>query len=442
MLESSHPLICDHNTYVNFCHDLINLKKKQKIIIDNNSGYPKVIYKNENSFEKFLSNEKDIFNCLITFFNVNVINSPELKKTTLEALHSIKAIYHYNGKSNKVIEKLQKGINKIERIQSKKLKNIVTIKIEQEMGGNIWWKLKKDEAKADLEIICKDGTLKTYSLLLTQIAHFKSGENYAENDSKEWDLRAFPKECISLFLDFIYLKAHDEPPSLGNIMWVFCLTDYLDIKGLNKCLIERLEEIFNEKPDIYADAVMFYYYTLGEQSQDQEVPTSFPLQIIYDQILRQHAWKWKRVSHEKQEEATSLVKTFSDLGYPQAQALLGHLYQLNTEKIDFEEVISLYQSAIEHNDPLALNNLGVLFLNGIGLKQDENRGAELCKKACEQGYAPAQNNLAECYELGVGVEKDLDQAEMLYKLSSEQGYAFAQYNLVAFYRDRNDARKS
>ncbi|PAX24878.1 hypothetical protein CKX34_01650, partial [Neisseria gonorrhoeae] len=62
-------------------------------------------------------------------------------------------------------------------------------------------------------------------------------------------------------------------------------------------------------------------------------------------------------------------------------------------------------------------------------------------QAAEQGNAAAQFNLGVMYENGQGVRQDYVQAVQWYRKASEQGDAQAQYNLGLMYYDGRGVRQ-
>ena len=51
------------------------------------------------------------------------------------------------------------------------------------------------------------------------------------------------------------------------------------------------------------------------------------------------------------------------------------------------------------------------------------------QKAAEQGYAEAQNNLGVCYMNGIGVSKNNDEAVKWFRQAARQGHAYARKTL-------------
>lgn len=70
----------------------------------------------------------------------------------------------------------------------------------------------------------------------------------------------------------------------------------------------------------------------------------------------------------------------------------------------------------EENDTSAQNDLGIAYMTGTGVEQDEQKGAYWFYRASTQGSSEAMANLGMCVLLGRGAEKDVSAA--LYILES------------------------
>src|SRR5947199_2117398 len=61
---------------------------------------------------------------------------------------------------------------------------------------------------------------------------------------------------------------------------------------------------------------------------------------------------------------------------------------------DYVEAVRWYRLAAEQGNAEAQNDLGVMYLDGLGLREDAAEAAKWYRKAAEQGLAIAQFNLA------------------------------------------------
>lgn len=87
------------------------------------------------------------------------------------------------------------------------------------------------------------------------------------------------------------------------------------------------------------------------------------------------------------------------------------------------------KASAEENNPVAQNNLGVMYATGNGTAQDYSQAAKWYERAGEQGYPVAQYNLGALYEHGLGRPVDPAAAAVWYELAAEQGDAWAQLAL-------------
>ena len=78
-------------------------------------------------------------------------------------------------------------------------------------------------------------------------------------------------------------------------------------------------------------------------------------------------------------------------------------------------------------------NLGLMYDNGRGVRQDYTKAVQWYRKAAEQGDAQAQSNLASMYSNGQGVRQDYAEAVRWYRKAVEQGDVNAQLNLGVMY---------
>jgi len=100
----------------------------------------------------------------------------------------------------------------------------------------------------------------------------------------------------------------------------------------------------------------------------------------------------------------------------------------------YKKAIELFQKGIKRNDDSSINSLGVMYLNGYGVKKDYKKAFELFKKAIKVGNnLEAQTNLGVIYMSGFGVTKNVEKAKELYKKPANMGVSLAQFNLGLIY---------
>lgn len=105
----------------------------------------------------------------------------------------------------------------------------------------------------------------------------------------------------------------------------------------------------------------------------------------------------------------------------EAVTLLAHAEKAD-EAGNHAEAFELNRKAAEQGEVHALSNLGYLYKNGNGVKQDYAEAVKWYRMAAEQGDSDAQWSLGCCYENGNGVAKSRTEAEKWYRLAADNGH--------------------
>ncbi|MGL6197070.1 MAG: tetratricopeptide repeat protein [Thermoguttaceae bacterium] len=122
-------------------------------------------------------------------------------------------------------------------------------------------------------------------------------------------------------------------------------------------------------------------------------------------------------------DTTELQKLAED-GDAHAQYELARQYL--TEPIlqrDDAEIYRLMKSAFDLGNIAAINGLGILFLNGIGVEQNEQKAVNLFQRAVDSGVAKGYFNLGYCLVFGLGIKKDVARGVELMIAGAEKGYS-------------------
>ena len=93
---------------------------------------------------------------------------------------------------------------------------------------------------------------------------------------------------------------------------------------------------------------------------------------------------------------------------------------------DYQTAFKLWLSLAEQGNASAQFNLGNMYANGKGVKQDDFEAVKQFRKAEEQGDAKAQGRLGNVYSHGIGVKQDDFEAMKWYRKAAEQGDTNAQ----------------
>lgn len=112
-----------------------------------------------------------------------------------------------------------------------------------------------------------------------------------------------------------------------------------------------------------------------------------------------------------------------------------YLYGTNGVKQDFAQAFKYYQMAADQNNPIALNNLGSLYFNGIGTDVNMPKALEYFTKAAELGNDNAATNLAFIYLKGGAKDPARNKKAMdLFKNAAASGNNIAKFMLgYAYY---------
>ena len=95
---------------------------------------------------------------------------------------------------------------------------------------------------------------------------------------------------------------------------------------------------------------------------------------------------------------------------------------------DYRRAFDAWSLGAYEGDAEAQYNLGVLYLEGQGIKADIEQAHAWFMKAANQNHLEAQYNLGHMSLDGMGVEKNVEAALWWWKRAAEGGYAQAQFN--------------
>ena len=129
--------------------------------------------------------------------------------------------------------------------------------------------------------------------------------------------------------------------------------------------------------------------------------------------------------------AANAFREAADQGDANAQTSLGLMY-LKGEGVpeNEKEALSLFEKSAAQGDVRGEVNLGRMYAKGkAGLVPDYKVAVSWFDKAAEQGYADAQYSLGVLYVTGNGVPLNYKKAASLFSSAADQNNASAQYQL-------------
>ena len=128
-------------------------------------------------------------------------------------------------------------------------------------------------------------------------------------------------------------------------------------------------------------------------------------------------------AYRKGEYAKALryVRPLADKGDARAQSILGLMY-LYGRGVPQDDVVAAtwFRRAADQDDIPGQFNLGVLYAEGRGVPQDHTEAARWYRLAADHGHPQAQYNLALSYAKGEGVSQDYVSAHMWFNLAAAQ----------------------
>ena len=99
----------------------------------------------------------------------------------------------------------------------------------------------------------------------------------------------------------------------------------------------------------------------------------------------------------------------------------------------YGDAVTCFVKAAEQGHPEARCNLGICYLDGLGVAKDEAEAVKWFSKAAQQENAHAEYTLGVAYFCGRGVAKDISTALKWWRRAAEHGSADAQHNLGVSY---------
>ena len=132
------------------------------------------------------------------------------------------------------------------------------------------------------------------------------------------------------------------------------------------------------------------------------------------------------------DEIVSLSETIRLAGNDSAQQDALELFKRADEAYDnrnYETALKYYHLAAVNGYAEAQTAVGLCYLNGEGIRKDEQSAVKWLLLAGNQGEVHAQYELGRCYRDGKGVPKNKSTAEEWFEKAAGQGHVDAQYFL-------------
>ena len=117
-----------------------------------------------------------------------------------------------------------------------------------------------------------------------------------------------------------------------------------------------------------------------------------------------------------------LVRRAAEMGSPEAQAQMGGLYEEGQGfRQDYAQAKYWYEKAAAGNNCAATTRLGLLYESGKGVNEDWVKAAQLYQRGASRGCVGGESHLGLCYQRGMGVPQDRKQAVTWFRRAAQQG---------------------
>lgn len=139
----------------------------------------------------------------------------------------------------------------------------------------------------------------------------------------------------------------------------------------------------------------------------------------------------KKENAETQEEYIARMEKQAQEGDLKTQKALAYvyLYGKNGFPSDKQKAFTYYEMAAEQGDSTALNNLGSLYFNGIGVPVNYKKAIDLFEDAAKAGSSEAALNLGFIYLSGRNAASNAVHAVEKFSMAAEKGSAVAKFML-------------
>jgi len=100
---------------------------------------------------------------------------------------------------------------------------------------------------------------------------------------------------------------------------------------------------------------------------------------------------------------------------------------------DYAHALASWRPLADQGNPIAQNDLGILYLDGKGVPQNTSEAVRYLSLSAAAGSSLGQNNLGGLYRDGKGVARDYVRAAQWFSASAAQGNSAGMYNLGLMY---------
>lgn len=166
-----------------------------------------------------------------------------------------------------------------------------------------------------------------------------------------------------------------------------------------------------------------YEYGKGVSQSDSSALTWY--KKAHSQGIPQAKQKIEEIENKFKSQTNNSSYSSSPQKSTVAEELFNKGWACHQQK-NYSRAVEYYKQACELNHPVAQNNLGVCYENGLGVPQNNQKAVYWYQKSANQSYDRGLYNLSNCYFYGNGVAQDRTKAAQLAKKAADQGFHEAQ----------------
>lgn len=111
------------------------------------------------------------------------------------------------------------------------------------------------------------------------------------------------------------------------------------------------------------------------------------------------------------------------------------------QKGDFNGAKVKLEKAQALGDSRAMHSLGLMYINGDGVKKSYAKALKYFKKSYKHGYINAAYDIGVMYKNGESVKKSIKTAEKYYLISAKNNYRLAQIELAKIYASQGNKKQ-
>lgn len=198
---------------------------------------------------------------------------------------------------------------------------------------------------------------------------------------------------------------------------------------------ERLGEYWEVGPSLFHQT---YGNVLAEAGRNKDAVVHYQKAAE----LEPATWTYEALGHtlrrlKRYDESIEAYKAVLAIDPEDSGAINGWGVSLELQK-KYVEAAEKYAEGAALDNSWSLNNLGLFYRDGLGVKKDLDKAFYYIAKSAESGNRTGMSHLAGLYKKGTGVERNLAKAEEWYLKAAQAGHSSAYFDLGFMFDPRKN----